>query len=83
LVSRQFKAKSKELSRLSAHGLVNGDQKVFSFNTDKVLGDIAFVVVETTDDAVIVDPLDELLPEMVTCKVSDLDYDAFLSMLAM
>ena len=27
-------------------------------------------VVETTDDAVIIDRLDELLPEMVACKVS-------------
>lgn len=73
LVSQQFKAKSKELAGLSAHGLVNGDQKVFSFKADKFLGDIAFAVVETTDDAVIIDRLDELLPEMVACKVSNLD----------
>ena len=70
LASQQFKAKSKELAGLSAHGLVNGDQKSFSFKTDKFEGDIGFAVVETTDDAVIIDRLDELLPEMVACKVS-------------
>ena len=30
--------------------------------------DIGFAVVETTDDAVIIDRLDELLPEIVACK---------------
>lgn len=68
LASQQFKAKSKELAGLSAHGLVNGDQKSFSFKTDKFNGDIGFAVVETTDDAVIIDRLDELLPEIVACK---------------
>ena len=83
MVSQQFKAKSKELAGLSAHGLVNGDQKVFSFNTDKFSGDIAFAVVETTDDAVIVDRLDELLPEMVACKVSNYVNDALQRTLAL
>jgi len=69
LASQQFKAKSKELAGLSAHGLVNGDQKTFSFKTDSFDGDIGFAVVETTDDAVIIDRLDELLPEMVACKI--------------
>lgn len=68
LASQQFKAKSKELAGLSAHGLVNGDQKSFSFKTDKFDGDVGFAVVETTDDAVIIDRLDELLPEIVACK---------------
>lgn len=68
LASQQFKAKSKELAGLSAHGLVNGDQKSFSFKTDKFAGDVGFAVVETTDDAVIIDRLDELLPEIVACK---------------
>ena len=40
LASQQFKAKSKELAGLSAHGLVNGDQKSFSFKTDKFEGDM-------------------------------------------
>ena len=68
LASQQFKAKSKELAGLSAHGLVNGDQKSFSFKTDKFEGDVGFAVVETTDDSVIIDRLDELLPEIVACK---------------
>ncbi len=68
LASQQFKAKSKELAGLSAHGLVNGDQKSFSFKTEKFEGDVGFAVVETTDDAVIIDRLDELLPEIVACK---------------
>mmetsp|Transcript_15435 Transcript_15435/g.33429 ORF Transcript_15435/g.33429 Transcript_15435/m.33429 type:complete len:473 (+) Transcript_15435:63-1481(+) len=68
LASQQFKAKSKELAGLSAHGLVNGDQKSFSFKTETFDGDVGFAVVETTDDAVIIDRLDELLPEIVACK---------------
>ncbi|KAL9185808.1 hypothetical protein ACHAXT_003585 [Thalassiosira profunda] len=68
LATQQFKAKSKELAGLSAHGLVNGDQKSFSFSTDKFSGDVGFAVVETTDDAVIIDRLGELLPEIVACK---------------
>jgi inorganic pyrophosphatase/exopolyphosphatase len=68
LASQQFKAKSKELAGLSAHGLVNGDQKCFSFATDNFTGDVGFAVVETTDDAVIIDRMDELLPEIVACK---------------
>jgi inorganic pyrophosphatase/exopolyphosphatase len=68
LASQQFKAKSRELAGLSAHGLVNGDQKEFSFENESFKGDVGFAVVETTDDAVIIDRLDELLPEMVACK---------------
>eukprot|EP00956_Cyclotella_meneghiniana_P004200 scaffold5163_cov49-Cyclotella_meneghiniana.AAC.1 len=67
LASQQFKAKSRELAGLSAHGLVNGDQKEFSFDHE-FKGDVGFAVVETTDDAVIIDRLGELLPEMVACK---------------
>jgi len=68
LASRQFKAKSRDLASLSAVGLVNGDQKSFSFETKGFQGDIGFAVVETTDDQVILDRLDELLPELVVCK---------------
>lgn len=74
LASQQFKAKSRELAGLSAHGLVNGDQKEFSFENEGFRGDVGFAVVETTDDAVIIDRLEELLPEMVACKKErDLD----------
>ena len=68
MATKQFKTKSKERARLSAHGMVNGDQKSFSFKTEKFQGDVGFAVVETTDDAVIIDRLDELLPEIVACK---------------
>jgi manganese-dependent inorganic pyrophosphatase len=37
LVSQQFRAKSQELAGLTAEALVNGDQKVFTFRTDKSL----------------------------------------------
>jgi len=69
LAQQQFKAKSKELAGLSAHGLVNGDQKEFSFNQDGgFTGEVGFAVVETTDDRVIIGRLEELMPEMVACK---------------
>ncbi|KAL9183294.1 hypothetical protein ACHAXT_005081 [Thalassiosira profunda] len=68
LATQQFKAKSRELAGLSAHGLVNGDQKAFSFKTESFEGEVGFAVVETTDDAVIIDRLSELLPEIVACK---------------
>ena len=68
LASRQFKAKSRELAALSAHGLVNGDQKSFSFAASHFCGEVGFAVVETTDDQVILDRLPELLPEMENCK---------------
>jgi len=69
LASRQFKAKSRDLASLSAVGLVNGDQKSFSFDIPGGFsGDIGFAVVETTDHAVIVDRVDELVPEMIICK---------------
>ena len=69
LASNQFKAKSRELANLSAIGLVNGDQKSFSFEVKHGFnGDVGFAVVETTDDGIIMDRLRELLPEMVVCK---------------
>ncbi len=68
LASQQFKAKSKELASLSAHALVNGDQKTFSFEASGFSGDIGFAVVETTDDDAILEKVSELLPEMVAGK---------------
>jgi len=68
LASQQFKAKSKELANTSPWGLVNGDQKTFSLEGPKFTGDIGFAVVETTDDGVILEKLEVLLPELVACK---------------
>jgi manganese-dependent inorganic pyrophosphatase len=70
LSSQQFKAKSKELAGLSSNQLVNGDQKVFKLKNE---GDgkeykVGFAVVETTDDAVIMDRKAELLPELLAVK---------------
>jgi len=61
LVSSQFKAKSIELAGLTAHALVNGDQKVFTFKTEVFEGSVGFAVIETTDDEVILSREDELL----------------------
>jgi manganese-dependent inorganic pyrophosphatase len=71
LASRQFKAKSRDLASLSAIGLINGDQKSFSYSSASAGsfdGEIGFAVVETTDDKVILDRINELLPELVLCK---------------
>lgn len=61
LASQQFKAKSSELATLSAHALITGDQKVFTFKTESFAGSVGFAVVETTDDEVIMSRADELL----------------------
>ena len=53
LASQQFKAKSSELANLTGDVLVNGDQKVFTFKTDKFEGSVGFAVIETTDSAVL------------------------------
>jgi len=68
LATQQFKAKSKELATLSAHALVNGDQKAFSFIASGFSGEIGFAVVETTDDDVILQKAGKLIPELVACK---------------
>ncbi len=69
LASRQFKAKSKDLAHLSAVGLINGDQKSFSYDVPGGFkGEIGFAVVETTDDDIIMDRIEEMLPEMVARK---------------
>lgn len=61
LATQQFKAKSSELAFLSAPNLVNGDQKVFSFKTERFEGSVGFAVIETTDDEVILNKTPELL----------------------
>jgi manganese-dependent inorganic pyrophosphatase len=70
LSSQQFKAKSKELAGLSSNQLVNGDQKVFKLKNNATGKEfkVGFAVVETTDDAVIMDRKAELLPEVLAVK---------------
>lgn len=68
LASQQFKAKSRELAGMTAGQLCNGDQKAFSFKTDKFEGTIGFAVVETTDDDVILARRDELLQALADDK---------------
>lgn len=68
LASQQFKAKSSELAGLSTDMLVNGDQKVFTFKTDSFEGSVGFAVIETTDDAVIMNRAAELLVSLAADK---------------
>eukprot|EP00595_Chromulina_sp_UTEXLB2642_P000137 CAMPEP_0196762348 /NCGR_PEP_ID=MMETSP1095-20130614/1755_1 /TAXON_ID=96789 ORGANISM="Chromulina nebulosa, Strain UTEXLB2642" /NCGR_SAMPLE_ID=MMETSP1095 /ASSEMBLY_ACC=CAM_ASM_000446 /LENGTH=393 /DNA_ID=CAMNT_0042113015 /DNA_START=55 /DNA_END=1236 /DNA_ORIENTATION=+ len=70
LVSQQFRAKSIELAGLTADALVNGDQKVFTFKTEKYEGSVGFAVIETTDDDVILSRTDELLISLSQDKES-------------
>jgi manganese-dependent inorganic pyrophosphatase len=48
LASQQFKAKSAELGNLSAQQLITGDQKVFTYTTEKFVGSVAFAVGKKT-----------------------------------
>ncbi len=68
LASQQFKAKSHELAGLTANQLINGDQKVFSFKTEKFEGSVGFAVIETTDDEVIMSKTPELLVALAEDK---------------
>ncbi len=62
LASRLFKAKSSELADLSPMQLVRGDQKVFTYQTDLLHnGPVAFAVVETNSDEVVLARIAELL----------------------
>jgi manganese-dependent inorganic pyrophosphatase len=70
LSSQQFKAKSRELAGLSPTQLVCGDQKVFKLKSEAASAEykLGFAVVETTDDAVILDRSAELLLELTAVK---------------
>lgn len=61
LCKAQFRAKSKELAGLSAMALAEGDMKAFNFKTLNFNGTVGFSVIETTDDAVLLDRKDEIL----------------------
>ena len=68
LASRQFKAKSSELSMLTSYQLITGDQKVFTFKTDFFEGSIGFAVIETTDDEVIMNRSNDIKDSMFIVK---------------
>jgi manganese-dependent inorganic pyrophosphatase len=69
LASQQFKAKSRELAGMSATQLCSGDCKVFKLVNGKgIMFKIGFAVVETTDDDVIMERKNELLPELKSSK---------------
>lgn len=68
LAMQQFKAKSAELGTLSATALATGDQKIFTFKTDHFEGTVAFAVVETTDDDVILERAQEIRLAMMEDK---------------
>lgn len=70
LATQQFKAKSSELAGLTPEALCNGDQKVFTFKTDKFDGSVGFAVVETTDDEVIMSRASELFIALAADKES-------------
>ncbi len=68
LASKQFKAKSSDLAGLSSESLVTGDQKVFTFKTSTFDGSVGFAVIETTDDGVILERVDELINALIVDK---------------
>jgi|EP01047_Picozoa_sp_COSAG01_P072810 inorganic pyrophosphatase/exopolyphosphatase len=74
LSSQQFKAKSRELAGLSGTQLVCGNQKTFKLRSEVRNGTeykLGFAVVETADDAVILDRADELLVELSAVKAKN------------
>lgn len=64
LAASQFKAKSKQLADFSAHQLANGDCKEFTISGGDKQLKIGFSVIETTDDGVILDRVNELYEEI-------------------
>mmetsp|Transcript_83334 Transcript_83334/g.166803 ORF Transcript_83334/g.166803 Transcript_83334/m.166803 type:complete len:428 (+) Transcript_83334:60-1343(+) len=71
LASQQFKAKSSSFATMTASQLCGGDCKVFKLKGGPgglVEYKVGFAVVETTDDAVIMDRKEELLPELLVSK---------------
>ena len=64
LCARQFKAKSRSLSEMSAHQLCAGDLKQFKLGGDLNPVRVAFAVVETTDAPAMLKRVSELLPEV-------------------
>lgn len=72
--AKQFRAKSHELTLMSAYTLVNGDFKIFKFNdaTDPATTYlIGFGVIETTDADASLKRIGEILPEMVETRTEN------------
>lgn len=69
LVTKLFKAKSRDLASMSAMELVEGDQKIFRFK-DNFEGSLGFSVVETTDDKVLLKRTPELLSAIRQDKIN-------------
>jgi len=69
--AKQFRAKSLELSLMSAYSLVNGDFKIFNFNDSTkptTTYSIGFGVIETTDADASLKRINEIIPEMVETR---------------
>ena len=68
--STQFRAKSHELSLMSAYQLVNGDTKTFKFALeDGSTTTVSYGVIETTDAPTSIARVDELIEEMKAVKI--------------
>ena len=86
LASQQFKAKSALLGDLSASALITGDQKIFTYQTASFDGSVAFAVIETTDDEIILARKGELLVALVEDKEEkgvSLSYLAIVNILSL
>lgn len=69
LCAKQFKAKSRALTQMSAYTLVSGDIKQFKFaDTSGAQIQVAFSVVETTDLGAMLSRVGDLVMEMRTVK---------------
>ena len=67
LAARQFRAKSQDLSSMTAYQLINGDIKQFKFgdaNDANTVYTIGYGVIETTDAEASLRRVDDLIPEM-------------------
>jgi len=68
----QFRAKSKDLAIMTPYQLVNGDTKTFRFNDaddENKVYSVAYGVIETTDAETSLARIDEIIPEMIECRI--------------
>ncbi|RYG99403.1 hypothetical protein EON65_50315 [archaeon] len=69
LVTKLFKAKSRDLVSMAPMELVEGDQKIFRFK-ENFEGSLGFSVLETTDDKVLLQKAPELLSALRQDKIN-------------